>query len=154
MNRAISKAALAFAIVGLTGMLLGALPGIPAEKDKPSRAAPPPSIPTFSTENLDREAFFYVGGEYTGSAGKEVMHGAMYVEVMVPKQTRQKYPIVFFHGNGQSGTVWRQTPDGRAGWAYYLINQGYVVYIVDYPARGRSPYVPDVDGKLGLRTAL
>jgi len=26
--------------------------------------------------------------------------------------------------------------------------------MVDYPARGRSPYVPDVDGKLGLRTAL
>jgi pimeloyl-ACP methyl ester carboxylesterase len=115
---------------------------------------PPAAIPTFSTENLGREAFFYVGGEYTGPAGKEVMHGAMYVEVMVPKQIRQKYPIVFFHGNGQSGTVWRQTPDGRPGWAYYLINQGYVVYMVDYPARGRSPYVPDVDGKLGLRTAL
>ncbi len=154
MNRALSKAALAFAIVGLTGVLFGTLPGIRAEKDKPSGAAPPPSIPTFSTENLGREAFFYVGGDYTGPAGKEVMHGAMYVEVMVPKQIRQKYPIVFFHGNGQSGTVWRQTPDGRAGWAYYLINQGYVVYMVDYPARGRSPYVPDVDGKLGLRTAL
>ena len=26
--------------------------------------------------------------------------------------------------------------------------------MVDYPARGRSPYVPDMDGKLGLRTAL
>ena len=49
--------------------------------------------------------------------------------------------------------MWKQTPDGRPGWAYYLINQGYVVYMVDYPARGRSPYVPDMDGKLGLRTA-
>jgi hypothetical protein len=49
---------------------------------------------------------FYVGGEYAGPAGKEVMHGPMYVEVMVPKQIKQKYPIVFFHGNGQSGTVW------------------------------------------------
>ena len=35
---------------------------------------------------------------------------------------------------------------------YYWI--GYTVYMVDYPARGRSPYVPDMDGKLGLRTAL
>jgi pimeloyl-ACP methyl ester carboxylesterase len=26
--------------------------------------------------------------------------------------------------------------------------------MVDYPARGRSPYVPEVDGKLGIRTAL
>jgi pimeloyl-ACP methyl ester carboxylesterase len=114
---------------------------------------PPASIPTFSMENVGREAFFYVGGKYEGAPGKEEMHGAMYVEVMVPKQIKQKYPIVFFHGNGQDGTVWKQTPDNRPGWAYYLINQGYVVYMVDYPARGRSPYVPDMDGKLGLRTA-
>ena len=60
---------------------------------------------------------------------------------------------MFFHGNGQTGAVWRQTPDGRPGWAYYLIDQGYTVYMVDYPARGRSPYVPGVDGKLGIRTA-
>jgi pimeloyl-ACP methyl ester carboxylesterase len=153
MNRTILKATLAIAIVALAAMLLRAPLGTHAAKPS-SGAMPPPSIPTFSTENLGREAFFYVGGEYTGVAGKEVMHGAMYVEVMVPKQVRQRYPIVFFHGNGQSGTVWRQTPDGRPGWAYYLINQGYVVYMVDYPARGRSPYVPDVDGKLGLRTAL
>jgi pimeloyl-ACP methyl ester carboxylesterase len=154
MNSTILKATFAMVTVTLAAFCLGAPIRLQAQKEKPSGAMPPAAIPTFSTENLGREAFFYVGGEYTGPAGKEVMHGAMYVEVMVPKQIRQKYPIVFFHGNGQSGTVWRQTPDGRPGWAYYLINQGYVVYMVDYPARGRSPYVPDVDGKLGLRTAL
>src|SRR5258708_15985518 len=121
MNRAIVKAALAFALVGLTGMLLGALPGIPAEKDKPSGAAPPSSIPTFSTENVGREAFFYVGGEYTGPAGKEEMHGAMYVEVMVPKQIKQKYPVVFFHGNGQTATLSNQTPDVRPRCPYSLL---------------------------------
>src|SRR5207245_2977267 len=121
---------------------------------KTSGAMPPASIPTFSTENLGRMAHFYVGGHYVGEPGKEVMDGAMYVEVWVPKQIRQPYPIVFFHGNGQSGAVWQQTADGRPGWAYYLINQGYVVYTVDYPARGRSPYVPGIDGSLGIRTAL
>lgn len=131
----------------------GRSPFLRADTSKNS-AAPPSTIPTFSTENIGREGFFYVGGQYTGEPGKEEMHGAMYVEVMVPKEIRQKYPIVFFHGNGQSGTIWKQTPDGRPGWAYYLINQGYVVYMVDYPARGRSPYVPDMDGKLGIRSAL
>jgi pimeloyl-ACP methyl ester carboxylesterase len=121
---------------------------------KTSGAMPPPAIPTFSTENLGRMAHFYVGGHYVGEPGKEVMDGAMYVEVWVPKQIRQPYPIVMFHGNGQTGAVWQQTPDGRPGWAYYLIEQGYVVYMVDYPARGRSPYVPGVDGTLGIRTAL
>ena len=140
-------AILALATIGFVSDLrLGSKPKDPA--------MPPPSIPTFSTENVGREAFFYVGGKYEGAPGKEEMHGAMYVEVMVPKQIKQKYPIVFFHGNGQTGAVWKQTPDNRPGWAYYLINQGYVVYMVDYPARGRSPYVPGMDGKLGMRTAL
>ena len=124
------------------------------QKDKPSMATPPAAIPTFSTENIARQGFFYAGGRYEGEAGKEVMGDTMYTEVWVPRQIRHPYPIVFFHGNGQSGTVWRQTPDGRAGWAYYLVALGYTVYMVDYPARGRSPYVPGVDGKLGIRTAL
>jgi len=33
------------------------------------------------------------------------------------------------------------------------VEQGYTVYMVDYPARGRSAYVPGVDGKLAIRTA-
>ena len=80
----------------------------------------------------------------------------------MPRQVRQPNPIVFFHGNGQTGVDWQQTPDGRAGWAYYLVEQGYVVYMVDYPARGRSAYVPlpgpdgktPIDGNLSIRTAL
>jgi len=124
------------------------------QKDKPSIAMPPASIPTFPTENIVRQGFFYAGGKYVGSPGKETMGEAMYTEVWVPKQMRHPNPIVFFHGNGQTGAVWRQTPDGRPGWAYYLVEHGYTVYMVDYPARGRSPYVPGLDGKLGIRTAL
>ena len=119
-----------------------------------AKALPPAAIPTFSTENLARRAFFYAGGKYVGEPGKEIMEGAMYTEVWVPKKIQHPYPIVFFHGNGQTGTNWQQTPDNRAGWAYFLISKGYVLYMVDYPARGRSPYVPGVDGKLGIRTAL
>jgi pimeloyl-ACP methyl ester carboxylesterase len=124
------------------------------QKDKSSMAMPPSSIPTFSTENIARQGFLYAGGKYVGGPGKEVMGETMYTEVWVPKQQRHAYPVVFFHGNGQTGAVWRQTPDGRPGWAYYLVDHGYTVYMIDYPARGRSPYVPGVDGKLGIRTAL
>jgi pimeloyl-ACP methyl ester carboxylesterase len=118
--------------------------------------APPPSIHTFSTDDIAGTGFFYVGGQYVGAPGKEVMDGAEYVEVMVPKKIRHPYPIVFFHGAGQTGTDWLQTPDGRSGWAYYFIKQGYTVYMVDYPARGRSAYNPnpDGDGALTTRTAL
>ncbi len=123
-------------------------------KDKPGTAMPPSTIPTFSTANIARQAYFYVGGKYVGAPGKETMGGMMYTEVWVPKQIKHAYPFVFFHGNGQTGAVWRQTPDNRAGWAYDLIDQGYTVYMVDYPARGRSAWVPGVDAKLDMRTAM
>jgi pimeloyl-ACP methyl ester carboxylesterase len=148
------KSGWAVLFVGLAMMFAGTHFSASAADGKTPAAMPPASIPTFSTANIAREGIFYVGGEYVGAPGKEEMHGSMYVEVMVPKKILRKYPIVFFHGNGQTGAVWRVTPDGRPGWAYYLVSQGYVVYMVDYPARGRSPYVPDVDGKLGIRSAL
>ena len=69
------------------------------------------------------------------------------------KQIRHPYPIIYIHGAGQTATDWQQTPDGRPGWAYYFAKQGYVQYMVDSPARGRSPYVPDHDGNLTIRTA-
>jgi pimeloyl-ACP methyl ester carboxylesterase len=127
-----------------------------------SRANPPRAIPTFSTEDLARKGFFYAGGKYWGEPGRQVMRGAMYTEVWVPKQIRHVNPVVIFHGNGQTGVDWQQTPDGRPGWAYHLVDQGFVVYMVDYPARGRSAYVPlpgpdgktPIDGNLGIRTAL
>jgi pimeloyl-ACP methyl ester carboxylesterase len=127
-----------------------------------SKAMPPKTIPTFPTEAIAQKGFFFAGGTYWGEAGREIMRGAMYTEVWVPRQIRQPNPIVIFHGNGQTGVDWQQTPDGRAGWAYYLVQQGYVVYMVDYPARGRSAYVPvvgpdgktPIDGNLGIRTAL
>jgi pimeloyl-ACP methyl ester carboxylesterase len=147
MNLRISNAVQA----ALIAVLLGALFGASAQK--PAGAAPPASIPTFSTADIASTGFFYAGGHYVGAPGKEVMDGAEYVEVMVPKKIRHQYPIVFLHGAGQTGTDWLQTPDGREGWAYYFVKLGYVVYMVDYPARGRSAWVPDVDGRLTIRTA-
>jgi pimeloyl-ACP methyl ester carboxylesterase len=127
-----------------------------------AKAMPPKSIPTFATDDIARKGFFFAGGGYWGEAGREVMRGAMYTEVWVPRQIRQRTPVVLFHGNGQTGVDWQQTVDGRKGWAYHLVEQGYVVYMVDYPARGRSAYVPlpgpdgktPIDGNLGIRTAL
>ena len=134
----------------------------PGRGESNNRAMPGKTIPTFATENIARKGFFFAGGKYWGEAGREVMRGAMYTEVWVPRQVRSPYPVVLFHGNGQTGVDWQQTADNRAGWAYRLIEAGYAVYMVDYPARGRSAYVPlpgpdgkqPIDGNLGIRTAL
>ncbi len=115
--------------------------------------APPESIPTVSLDNVARHGYFYVGGEYVGEPGEETMGGAMYVEVLVPREILHPYPIVLLHGAGQTGVDWLQTPDGRPGWAYNFVDMGYVVYMQDFPARGRSQYVPSVDGDLNIRNA-
>lgn len=100
-----------------------------------------------------RRTFFYVGGTYTGEPGKEVMTGQMYVEKLQPGQVKQPYPLVLIHGAAQTATNWMMTPDGRMGWADFYVNQGYVVYMVDQPARGRSAWHPEVNGKLRMFTA-
>lgn len=98
-------------------------------------------------------SFLYAGGQYVGEPGKEVMAGQMYVERLAPREVRQSLPVVLIHGAAQTATNWMQTPDGRKGWAEYFLEQGYVVYIVDQPARGRSVWHPEINGKLRMFTA-
>ncbi|HLI84907.1 MAG TPA: alpha/beta hydrolase [Bryobacteraceae bacterium] len=96
--------------------------------------------------------FFYVGGKYTGAPGQEVMSGQMYVEELRPARVTHKYPLLFLHGLSQTATNWLGTPDGRMGWADYFLSQGYVVYLIDQPARGRSAWHPS-DGALQILSA-
>lgn len=104
----------------------------------------------FAAEHtLATREFFYVGGKYAGQPGHEVMAGQMYVEVLRPQHVTQKYPLAFFHGNWQTSTNWMGTPDGRPGWADYFLGQGYLVYLVDQPARGKSAWHASVNGPLG-----
>ena len=141
-------------------LFIAGVPTLAGAQTVASRATPPAAIPTVSMANVARQGFFFAGGQYVKAQGatEETMGGAMYVEVMVPRQIRSPYPIVFLHGAGQTGVDWLQTPDGRPGWAYNFLDMGYVVYLQDFPARGRSQYVPGVDGtpdrlNLNIRTA-
>lgn len=108
---------------------------------------------SFEDSSIRGRSFFYVGGNYAGSPGKEIMQGQMYVEKWQPKQVKQPYPLVLIHGAAQTATNWMMTPDGRKGWAEHFLELGYVVYMVDQPARGRSAWHPDVNGKLRMYTA-
>src|ERR1044072_2444627 len=136
------RQALIVAVIGLAGWS-------PASAQSHTSRAVPPSIPTVALDNVARQGFFFTGGKYVGELGpnkESTMGGAMYVEVMVPKQIRSPYPVVLIHGAAQTGVDWLLTPDGRQGWAYNFLDMGYVVYLQDGPERGRSHYVPGVDG--------
>ena len=97
--------------------------------------------------------FFYVGGRYVGPPEATLMTGQMYVEALHPQRVTKAYPIVFFHGASQTATNWIETPDGRPGWADYFLKQGYVVYLIDQPARGRSAWHPNINGTLTIFAA-
>ena len=73
----------------------------------------------------------------------------MFVYWQAPAEVTKPYPIVLIHGGGGQGLDYLGTPDGRPGWATLLSEQGWVVYVVDRPGHGRSPYVPDALGPMG-----
>jgi pimeloyl-ACP methyl ester carboxylesterase len=95
---------------------------------------------------LARDGFFYVGGKPTMVDGREYISGQMYVEVRIPARKTKPYPIIMVHGGTMSGTNFTGTPDGREGWAQYFVRQGYAVYVVDQPGRGRSGYLSGAYG--------
>jgi pimeloyl-ACP methyl ester carboxylesterase len=99
-------------------------------------------------QSTAQHGFFYVDGHYSGTGPNEVMTGQMYVEFLRPARVTRKYPLVLLHGAAQTATNWTGTPDGRAGWADYFLTQGYIVYMVDQPARGRSAWHLSTNGPL------
>ena len=105
------------------------------------------NVPVIEPKNLKAKASFFVMGEQKGMPGKSHISGQMFVELYVPLISKCKWPIVFFHGAGQTNQCWLYTPDGRSGWADYFVEQGYTVYLVEQPARGRSAYHPEDDGR-------
>jgi len=104
--------------------------------------APKLPVPAVDQSALGQRGIFHVGGQYVGEPGKELMHGQAYVEVLVPKEVRRPYPLVLMHGNFVTAAQWMGTPDGRKGWADYFVEQGYIVYIMEQPMRGRSAAHP------------
>ena len=101
--------------------------------------------------NLADEGMFFVNAKtvvskYPGvSPAGPVKPGTvtvnqMYVHYRVPAQLASGIPIVLVHGGGLTGASFETTPDGREGWATYLVRKGHSVYVVDTPGRGRAGF--------------
>jgi len=75
---------------------------------------------------IERQGYFYVGGQYDNAANPTFMSGQMYVEYQIPAKSRQpegaspKYPVILVHGGSHTGAGWQGTPDGRPGWADFF----------------------------------
>ena len=113
--------------------------------------AQPATLPEeFATTPLRtvRRGHFWIVGERVASTNGTVQRAPMFVEWEAPESITQPYPLVLVHGGGGQLTDWRGTPDGRPGWADRFVDAGYLVYLVDRPAHGRSWAHPDVVGEL------
>ena len=95
---------------------------------------------------IAEQGYFFVGGKYATTRDGQISVGQMFVQYQVPQHRRHAYPVVMWHGGGQTGTNFLGTPDGRMGWAEYFLRHGYAVYVVDQPARARSGYYTEVYG--------
>ncbi|HEU0204947.1 MAG TPA: lysophospholipase [Burkholderiaceae bacterium] len=101
--------------------------------------------------NLADEGMFFVNGQaivskYPGVSPTgavkpgTVVVNQMYVHYRIPAKRTSNTPIVLVHGGGLTGVSYETTPDGREGWATYLVRKGLSVYVVDTPGRGRSGF--------------
>lgn len=68
----------------------------------------------------------------------QTLHGDhAYVSYQIPIRPR-KYPLVFWHGYGQSSKTWETTPDGRDGFQNIFLRLHFPVYLIDQPRRGKA----------------
>ena len=115
--------------------------GVGASAFVVAQAAPATDAPPIA-----KQGYLFAGGKYSTVNGKRVMAGQIYAEFQIPKNQTHRTPIVMVHGAIQTGTNFTGTPDGRMGWAEYFLRQGYAVYVIDQPGRGRASYDSDTEG--------
>ena len=71
----------------------------------PAQSSPRPKQ---SSDAFYQRSIFYAGGEYAFSKTNNgtILVNQVYVEQLTPRGgKKQKYPVVFVHGGGVSGTV-------------------------------------------------
>lgn len=97
---------------------------------------------------IDEQGGFAVGGTVLTNPGTfdpvkmspegQTLHGDhLYAFYQIPANAR-KFPLVMWHGYGQSARTWETTPDGREGFQNIFLRRSYGVYLIDQPRRGRS----------------
>jgi hypothetical protein len=97
---------------------------------------------------IERQGSFLVGGTVLTNpgtfdpraptpAGQTIHADHAYVQYQIPANARQ-FPLVMWHGGGQSSKTWETTPDGREGFQTLFLRRGFATYLLDQPRRGRA----------------
>jgi pimeloyl-ACP methyl ester carboxylesterase len=101
----------------------------------------------------DMGSFAY-GGIVDIQKSGETFHGDHgYAQYFLPVDS-YNWPIVMWHGMGQSGACWESTPDGRDGFWQIFTRRNWPVYIVDQPRRGRAGHTNAPLGELAMKSDI
>jgi hypothetical protein len=96
---------------------------------------------------IQEQGSFAVGGTMTTAPGTfdprkpmdpagQTFHGDhVFAFYQFPVNPR-KYPIVMWHGAGESAKSWQTTPDGREGFQNIFLRRRFSTYLIDQPRRG------------------
>ncbi|AII14737.1 alpha/beta hydrolase family protein [Campylobacter iguaniorum] len=80
----------------------------------------------------------FFGGTVKQLPNGETFHGDHgYAQFYIP-QKAHNYPLIMWHGIGQSGRSYESTPDGREGFQAIMPRRNWAIYIIDQPRRGRA----------------
>jgi pimeloyl-ACP methyl ester carboxylesterase len=132
---------------GITRRQMAALAAIGmAAAPKAKSQAVPPRIDGPVLDIADW-SYRWIGVEHATLARGTMCNGMqIYVEHWIPAGVNRPWPVVLIHGGYGQGSDWISAPDGHRGWATLLLEQRYVVYVLDRPGQGRCPYHPYVHG--------
>ena len=114
--------------------------------------APPATPPVESAPVTSRRGHFWVGAEPEPDTG--AARGPMFVYWEAPVEVTKPYPIVLVHGGGGQGLDYLARLTVAPVGPTLLVEQGWVVYVVDRPGHGRSPYIPKLLGPMGRRCRI
>lgn len=85
----------------------------------------------------DMGSFMFGGITKTDEDG-DTFHGDHgYAQYYIPTESR-RYPVIMWHGGGESGKSWETTADGRDGFWQIFTRAHWPVVIIDQPRRGRA----------------
>ncbi|MFC1919893.1 alpha/beta fold hydrolase [Chloroflexota bacterium] len=85
----------------------------------------------------DQGSFFAGGRTVTDKNGATTRADHLYAQYQKPINPR-RYPLVLWHGGGETAKTWESTPDGREGYNTIFLRQEFSVYLVDQPGVGRG----------------
>jgi len=85
----------------------------------------------------------FPSGTVTLNPAQSISVRGMYVQYQIPQVIKPgASPVILVHGASHTGKTYEETPDGRMGWAEYLVRCGVPVYVVDQSGRARSGFDP------------